>query len=109
MQDHGFRFIAIVFPILRILPGANTGLENVVIQEFQENRCEVAIYNHIWRRSYFIVGHLKPIIEYSEYMELFETIWKDRAASAGWEIQFVYTDECTSLIFSRRGENYQEN
>lgn len=75
--------------------------ENVVIQEFQENKCEVVIYNHIWRSMYFTAVHLKAAIEYSEYMELFESVWKDRAASAGWKISFVYTDEYTSLIFNR--------
>lgn len=75
--------------------------ENVAIQEFQDSKCEVAMYNHIWRNMYFTVGHLKPVIDYSEYMELFESIWKDRARSAGWEIQFTYEDEYTSLIFSR--------
>lgn len=75
--------------------------ENVAIREFQENKCEVVIYNHIWRSIYFTVGHLKTVIEYSEYMELLEYIWKDRAASADWEISFVYTDESTILVFNR--------
>ena len=75
--------------------------ENGGIQEFQENKCEVVIYNHIWRSMYFTAVHLKSAIEYSEYMELFESVWKDRAASAGWKISFVYTDEYTSLIFNR--------
>lgn len=74
--------------------------ENVVIREFQENKSEVVIYNHIWRQVYFTVGHLKPVIEFSDYMDLFEFVWKDRAASAGWKVRFVYTDEYTSLIFN---------
>ena len=49
----------------------------------------------------FTVGHLKPLIEYSEYMKLFESIWENRAESAGWEIAFVYKDEYTCLIFDR--------
>lgn len=69
--------------------------------EFQENKCEVVIYNHIWRSMYFTTGHLRAVIAYSEYMELFEYIWKDRAASAGWKISFVYTDESTVLVFNR--------
>lgn len=75
--------------------------ENVEIREFQENKCEVVIYNHIWRSMYFTTGHLRAVIAYSEYMELFEYIWKDRAASAGWKISFVYTDESTVLVFNR--------
>lgn len=75
--------------------------ENVVIQNFLDDQCELVIYNHIWRNLYFTVGHLRFVIEYSEYMELFEAIWRDRAASAGWKIQFVYTDDYTSLIFNR--------
>lgn len=75
--------------------------ENVVIQEFQESKCKVTIYNHMWRDIYFTVGHLNAVIQYSEYMELFESIWEERARSAGWEVRFAYTDECTSLIFAR--------
>lgn len=74
--------------------------ENVVIREFQESKCEVVIYNHIWRSMYFTTGHLKSVIEFSEYMELYESVWKDRAVSAGWIIKFVYQDEYTSLIFN---------
>lgn len=73
--------------------------ENVAILEFSEEVCKVVIYNHIWRSMYFTVGHLKPVIEYSEYMELFESIWKDRAACAGWEIRFDYADAHTVLTF----------
>lgn len=75
--------------------------ENVVIREFQENKCEVVIYSHIWRSMYFMVGHLKAVIEYSEYMELFEYVCKDRAASADWKISFVYTNESTVLVFNK--------
>lgn len=75
--------------------------ETVVVQEFQENRCEVVLYNHIWRNVYFMARHLNSIIEYAEYMELFEFVWKDRAENAGWKINFVYKDEYTSLIFNR--------
>lgn len=76
--------------------------ESVELREFRESRCEVVIYDHIWRSMYFTAGHLKTVIEYAEYMELFEAIWRDRAACAGWEIEFAYTDACTVLIFSGR-------
>lgn len=79
--------------------------ENVVIKEFRPEKCEVMIYDHIWKSMYFTAGHLKSMIGYAEYMELFEAIWKDRAKSAGWEIAFGYTDECTSLIFT--GSSYR--
>lgn len=71
------------------------------VREFQEGRCEVVIHHHIWRNIYFIATHLRPIIEYSEYMELYEAIWRDRATCAGWNIEFVYTEEDTALIFNR--------
>ena len=35
------------------------------------------------------------------YMELFESVWRDRAENAGWKIDFVYKDEYTTLIFNR--------
>lgn len=75
--------------------------ENVEVKEFQEGRCEVVIHHHIWRNMYFIATHLGPLIDYSEYMELYEAIWRNRAACAGWNIEFVYTEEDTALIFNR--------
>lgn len=33
--------------------------ENVVVQEFQEYRCAVVIYNHMWRNVYFMAAHFK--------------------------------------------------
>lgn len=78
--------------------------ENVIIQEFQEDKCQVTIHDHIWRNMYYTVGHLKPVIEYSEYMEVFESIWRDRATSAGWNIEFDYTDKDTSLVFNIHNE-----
>jgi|GEM_PF-1391217 len=76
--------------------------ETVAVQEFQENRCVVVFYNHIWRNVYFMAAHLNPIIEYAEYMKLFESIWKDRAENAGWKIDFIYKDGDTTLIFNKR-------
>ena len=75
--------------------------ETVVVQEFQKNRCVMIIYDHIWRKVYFTARHLTPIIEYAEYMELFESVWRDRAENAGWKIDFDYKGECTTLIFHR--------
>ena len=83
--------------------------ENVVIQEFCEDKCKIVIYDHIWRSIYFTVGHLKSLIEYSEYMKLFESIWKNRAESAGWIIDFVYKDEYTCLIFDRNPTDMGKN
>lgn len=83
--------------------------ENVVIKEFRPEKCEVMIYDHIWKSMYCTAGHLKSVIEYPEYMELFESIWKNRATSAGWKIQFVYTDTYTSLIFHRSSNEHYDN
>lgn len=58
---------------------------------------------------YFTVTHLKSVIEYSEYMNLFEAIWKNRTESAGWEVDFVYKDEYTCLIFDRNPTDTVKN
>ena len=42
-------------------------------------------------------------------MKLFESIWRNRADSAGWEINFVYKDEHTDLIFERKPTDVVKN
>jgi hypothetical protein len=51
-------------------------------------------------------GHLKSQIAFEDYRLIFETIWKDRAAAAGWDLRIDYGDpECLSCVLRfKRGE-----
>ncbi|MEN6311226.1 MAG: hypothetical protein ABFD80_06770 [Acidobacteriota bacterium] len=37
-------------------------------------------------------GHLKGQIAFEDYRRIFETIWQDRAAAAGWTLEITYED-----------------
>lgn len=78
--------------------------EDVLIRAFGEERCEILLRGHLWRRVYAETGHLRTMIDYEEYMDLFEYIWTDRAQHAGWKIRFGYTEQDTSLLFERDSE-----
>ena len=45
-------------------------------------------------------GHLRGQIPFEDYRRIFETIWQDRAAAAGWKLEIKYEDtECLSCVF----------
>ncbi len=50
-------------------------------------------------------GHLKGQIAFEDYRRIFETIWQDRAAAAGWTLEITYEDpECLECVlkFTRK-------
>jgi len=75
--------------------------EFVTIERFDEEECRLRLCQHTWRKLYAVTGHIQNMIEYSEYMHLFEEIWRDRAKASGWMLQFEYLQEDTILRFSR--------
>ncbi len=42
----------------------------------------------LYKRS----GHLKGQIPFEDYRRIFETLWQDRAAAAGWKLEIRYED-----------------
>jgi hypothetical protein len=49
---------------------------------------------------YRIAGHLKGQIPFENYRRIFETIWQDRAANAGWALEITCDDpECLTSVF----------
>jgi len=45
-------------------------------------------------------GHLRGQIAFEDYRRIFETIWEDRAAAAGWKLDIAYEDpECLACVF----------
>ena len=76
--------------------------EKVVIERFDEECSCLRFCEHIWRKMYSVTGHLRYMIDYDEYLFLFESIWKDRAKAAGWNLKVEYSGEDTILIFEKK-------
>lgn len=75
--------------------------EQVEIIKFDEQCSCLRFHRHIWRRMYQMTGHIQKMIDYEEYMNLFESIWKNRASESGWRLQFNYIDDDTELVFTK--------
>lgn len=75
--------------------------EDVEIVRFDEQCCRLRFRRHIWRKMYMMTGHIQTMIDYEEYMSIFESIWKNRASESGWTLQFNYYDEDTELLFTK--------
>ena len=54
-------------------------------------------YFELYKRS----SNIPQQISQAEYYELFETIWKDRAAFAGWKLSINYEADGCTFTFSR--------
>ena len=76
--------------------------EQVEIVSFSEQCCRLLFHKHIWRKLYTMTGHIRKMIDYEEYIDIFESIWKNRAFESGWELQVNYRDEDTELVFTKR-------
>jgi len=44
---------------------------------------------------YGVTSHMRNLVSFEEYKEIFETIWHDRAKYAGWELKIDYGDNYT--------------
>lgn len=73
--------------------------EDVYITEFSEEHSELLFKNSSWLFLYKVAGHLKNMITYDEYIELFETIWKNRALWNEYNASFLYDSEDIKIIF----------
>jgi hypothetical protein len=76
----------------------------VTLETLEDERAVVrmeTLFFSLYKRS----SHMKTWLPFAEYRGLFEAIWADRAAAAGWSVAFEYTDfdglECV-LRFERR-------
>lgn len=69
-----------------------------------DSRAQVRLQPHyfeLYRRT----GHLNRQISLSDYRELFEVIWTDRAHHAGWRIRFAYPDDKSCLLTLNRAKS----
>jgi hypothetical protein len=61
----------------------------VTLEQLTDNEARVSITS-IYFRLYRQTGHLRQQITEDDYRRIFETIWRDRATAAGWNVQFAY-------------------
>lgn len=69
------------------------------IESFDNSKCVIRLKDHLWFKVYNSASHLKLMITESEYRNLFEHIWIDRAKQSGWNVRFEYTGSDTIIIF----------
>ena len=74
--------------------------EDIYITKFTEEHSELLFKNSSCLFLYKVAGHLKHMIPYDEYIELFETIWKDRAIFNGYTASFAYENEDITISFT---------
>lgn len=80
---------------------ANLRGNQVTLEKLNDNEAIVHLSTHFFN-LYFTATHLKPRIPLEEYRQIFETIWHDRASSAGWNLKIQYTpDYVVTFHFTR--------
>ncbi len=71
----------------------------VTLEKLTDEEAVVSLQTHfffLYKRS----GHLRQWLPFEEYRTIFETIWQDRAANAGWKLAIEYKDpECLQVVF----------
>jgi hypothetical protein len=76
----------------------------VVLEKLTDFEAVVSMQTHyffLYKRA----THLRQWIPFDEYRQIFETIWQDRAAAAGWTLEIKYEDpECLKCVlrFTRK-------
>ncbi|MFC2156449.1 hypothetical protein ACFLT9_01300 [Acidobacteriota bacterium] len=73
----------------------------VALTKLEDNKAVVEmqpLYFLLYRRA----SHIKPQISFEDYRTLFETIWIDRAETAGWKLTITYQkDDICTFTFKR--------
>jgi hypothetical protein len=80
---------------------ANLNGNKVTLEQLDDNQAKV-LMNPIYFKLYKQAGHLYQQISSEDYRRIFETIWHDRATSAGWELTIEYKGEETILNFKKK-------
>jgi hypothetical protein len=63
----------------------------VVLEKLTDDEAVVSMQTHFYF-LYKRTGHLRTQIPFDDYRRIFETIWQDRATSAGWKLEIEYKD-----------------
>ncbi len=71
---------------------ANLRGNNVTLVNLEDTGAVVRMNTHYFA-LYFTAAHLKPLISLDDYKLIFETLWKDRASNAGWNLDIQYSPD----------------
>jgi hypothetical protein len=72
----------------------------VTLTSLDDQRAIVDLDAGEWR-LYEQTGHLSQMISREDYRTLYETVWQDRAAAAGWDLRIEYSGAKVRLWFQR--------
>ena len=71
----------------------------VILETLSDREATVKLQSQFFY-LYKQAGHLKGQIAFEDYRRIFERIWQDRAAAAGWNLEITYEDpECLKCVF----------
>ncbi len=73
----------------------------VTLEKLNDDQATVSM-RPLYFDLYKATAHLKQQISFEEYRHLFETIWHDRAMSAGWELTIAYEGEEVVFNFKKK-------
>jgi len=70
---------------------------NVTLEKLTDNEAVVRMET-IYFMLYKATSHLKDQISFENYRQIFESIWQDRTAKAGWKLKIEYQGEYPGAI-----------
>jgi hypothetical protein len=82
---------------------ANLRGNALVLEELTEDEALIR-FTPIYLLLYEKTAHLRQQIAFEEYRDLFEFKWRDRAASAGWDVEFSYDGAECLMRFHRASQ-----
>jgi hypothetical protein len=80
---------------------ANLRGNQVTLVKLEDNEAVVHLNTHFFA-LYQITAHLKPKISLEDYKQIFETIWRDRAINAGWNVEIQYAKDFEVTFYFMR-------
>lgn len=80
---------------------ANLRGNQVTLLKLEDNEAILKLNTHFFA-LYFTAGHLQPAISLTDFTSIFETIWQDRAANAGWRLSIEYSADHQPTFHLRR-------
>ncbi len=75
--------------------------ENITLEKVDDHEAVVRLDDSTYFSLYQRASHLKTQISFEDYCKIFETIWQDRAAAAGWKLTVDGQGRKIYLRFSR--------
>ncbi|HVP14148.1 MAG TPA: hypothetical protein VMS88_01315 [Terriglobales bacterium] len=81
---------------------ANLRGQKVTLEALADSAARVRLAPR-WFELYRRTTHLRTEISEADYRALFETIWRDRAANAGWNVAFAYEGDEVVFALTRAG------